>query len=377
MRSAARSGSTAGYYGGWVDAVISRACDVILSFPIIILYVILISTIGPSILNIVLAVVIASSPGIARIVRGLTLEQRHLDYVAAAQLRRENALFIMFVELLPNCRGPLITDFCLRVGYTIITIGILGFLGLGLPPPDPDWGTMVKEGTVMISVHPYMSLFPAIAIVVAGARLQPAGRRRARTVDEGVSAMAEPLLSIENLRVEYHGAAGAVTAIPDLSFQVRPGESYGIVGESGCGKSTLLMAIMRHLGQTGRVAGGRILFDGRDLASASPARTRRSPRPRHRHGLPGPERRPEPDHEDRRAAHGSADASRRALGAERGARAGAAHARPTCICPIPTASWSAIRTRCPAARSSASSSPWRCSPTRSCCCSTSRPPGST
>lgn len=158
-------GLMAGYYGGKVDAFISRAGDVILSFPIIILYVILISTIGPSILNIMLAVVLASGPGIARIVRGLTLEQRHLDYVAAAELRRENAFYIMFVELLPNCRGPLITDFCLRVGYTIITIGILGFLGLGLPPPDPDWGTMVKEGTTMISVRPHMSLFPAIAIV--------------------------------------------------------------------------------------------------------------------------------------------------------------------------------------------------------------------
>ena len=158
-------GLMAGYFGGWVDTIISRACDVILSFPIIILYVILIATIGPSILNIVLAVVIASGPGIARIVRGLTLEQRHLDYVAAAELRRETPLFIMFVELLPNCRGPLITDFCLRIGYTVITIGILGFLGLGLPPPDPDWGTMVKEATVMISVHPFMSLFPAISIV--------------------------------------------------------------------------------------------------------------------------------------------------------------------------------------------------------------------
>ena len=81
--------------------------------------------------------------------------------------------------------------------------------------------------------------------------------------------MAEPLLSVENLKVEYHGAAGTVTAIPDLSFQIMPGESYGIVGESGCGKSTLLMAIMRHLGQTGRVAKGRMLFDGVDLATAS------------------------------------------------------------------------------------------------------------
>ncbi len=81
--------------------------------------------------------------------------------------------------------------------------------------------------------------------------------------------MAEPLLTIENLRVAYHGAAGTVTAIPGLSFQVGAGESYGIVGESGCGKSTLLMAIMSHLGQSGRVAGGRIRFDGADLTGAS------------------------------------------------------------------------------------------------------------
>lgn len=158
-------GLLAGYYGGRVDQIVSRAGDVILAFPVIVLYVILIATIGPSILNIILAVVLASAPGIARIVRGLTLEQRHLDYVAAAELRREATPYILFVELLPNCRGPLITDFCLRLGYTVITIGILGFLGLGLPPPDPDWGTMVKEGTAMISVRPHMSLFPAIAIV--------------------------------------------------------------------------------------------------------------------------------------------------------------------------------------------------------------------
>ena len=80
--------------------------------------------------------------------------------------------------------------------------------------------------------------------------------------------MPHPLLSIENLKVDYHGAGGVVTAIPDLSFEIMPGESYGVVGESGCGKSTLLMAIMRHLGQTGRIASGRIMFDGVDIASA-------------------------------------------------------------------------------------------------------------
>ena len=173
-------GLLAGYYGRFVDALISRASDVILSFPVIVLYVILIANIGPSMLNIVVTVVLASAPGIGRIVRGLVLELKGQDFVAAAQLRREPAIYIMVVELLPNCRGPLITDFCLRLGYTTITIGILGFLGLGLPPPDPDWGGMVQQATPMITVWPLMSLLPCLAIVslVLGFNLLADGLRQ-------------------------------------------------------------------------------------------------------------------------------------------------------------------------------------------------------
>jgi peptide/nickel transport system permease protein len=158
-------GLLSGYYGGFVDTAISRASDVILSFPVIVLYVILIANIGPSALNIVVAVVLASAPGVGRIVRGLVLELKEHDFIAAARLRRESDLYILLVELLPNCRGPLITDFCLRLGYTTIMIGTLGFLGLGLPPPDPDWGGMVKQGTTMLTVYPHMALFPSFAIV--------------------------------------------------------------------------------------------------------------------------------------------------------------------------------------------------------------------
>jgi peptide/nickel transport system permease protein len=158
-------GLLAGYYRGWLDAAISRISDVILSFPVVVLYVILIANIGPSAVNIVVAVVLASAPGVARIVRGLTLSLMHQEFVAAAYLRRETDLFVMLIELLPNCRAPLITDFCLRLGYTTITIGTLGFLGLGLPPPNPDWGGMVKQATSMITVFPHMALYPAIAIV--------------------------------------------------------------------------------------------------------------------------------------------------------------------------------------------------------------------
>lgn len=158
-------GLLAGYYGGLVDVLIGRLSDVILSFPVIVLYVILIANIGPSILNIIVAVVLASAPGIGRIVRGLVLELRSRDFIAAALLRRESAVYIMAVELLPNCRGPLITDCCLRLGYTTITLGILGFLGLGLPPPNPDWGGMAQEATAMITVWPHMALVPCVAIV--------------------------------------------------------------------------------------------------------------------------------------------------------------------------------------------------------------------
>jgi peptide/nickel transport system permease protein len=157
-------GLLAGYYRGWVDQVINRIADIILSFPAIILYIIVIMRLGPSALNIVMAVVFIATPQIVRIVRGMTLELREHDYVAAAKMRGESPLYIMFAEILPNARGPLIVDACLRMGYTTITIGVLGFLGLGLPPPDPDWGGMVKDTYAMMTIYPHMSLFPALAI---------------------------------------------------------------------------------------------------------------------------------------------------------------------------------------------------------------------
>jgi len=157
-------GLAAGYRGGWVDDVLSRIADIILSFPVLVLYIIIIATIGASGINIIIAITFASSPGIMRIVRGLVLDLRNRDYVAAAQTRGESDWRVMLIEILPNARGPLIVDACLRLGYVIITIGVLGFLGLGLPPPDPDWGGMVNETRQMAMAFPHMTLFPCIAI---------------------------------------------------------------------------------------------------------------------------------------------------------------------------------------------------------------------
>ena len=114
--------------------------------------------------TIMLAITFATGPLVFRIVRGLVLDLRNRDYVAAAQTRGESAVWIMLVEILPNARGPLIVDACLRLGYVIITMGVLGFLGLGLPPPDPDWGGMINETRAMALAFPHMTLVPCLAI---------------------------------------------------------------------------------------------------------------------------------------------------------------------------------------------------------------------
>ena len=157
-------GLIAGYRGGWADALIMRIGDTLLAFPRIILYLIIIARFGASAFNIILVITFTYAPIIARIVRGVTLDVRNRDYVAAARMRGESTLYIMFAEILPNARGPLTVDLFLRLGYTTVTIGALGFLGVGLPPPDPDWGGMVKETYGMIFIWPHMTLFPAAAI---------------------------------------------------------------------------------------------------------------------------------------------------------------------------------------------------------------------
>jgi peptide/nickel transport system permease protein len=172
-------GLTAGYFRGWIDLVIARACDIVLSFPVIILYMIILAHFGSSAFNIIGVLTLTKAPIIARIVRGLTLELREREYVAAAKMRGESALYVMVAEILPNARGPLIVDMCLRTGYNVVIIGALGFLGIGLPPPDPDWGGMVKDTYGMMSVWPHMALFPCAAIssLVIGFNLLAVGLR--------------------------------------------------------------------------------------------------------------------------------------------------------------------------------------------------------
>ena len=133
----------------------------------------------PNLLNVFVSVVFVNSPTVFRIVRGITMDIQTRDYVAAAQTRGEGAWYIMLWEILPNARGPLIVDFCLRIGYTTILLGTLGFFGLGVSPESPDWGSTINDGRKLLSIYPHPALPPAFALMslVLGLNLLADGLR--------------------------------------------------------------------------------------------------------------------------------------------------------------------------------------------------------
>lgn len=133
----------------------------------------------PNLLNVFVSVVFVNSPTVFRIVRGIVMDLKARDYVAAGQTRGEGPWYIMLWEILPNARGPLIVDFCLRIGYTTILLGTLGFFGLGVAPDSPDWGSTIDDGRKTLALFPHAALAPALALMslVLGLNLLADGLR--------------------------------------------------------------------------------------------------------------------------------------------------------------------------------------------------------
>jgi peptide/nickel transport system permease protein len=133
----------------------------------------------PNLLNVFVSVVFVNAPTVFRIVRGIVMDIKSRDYVAAGMTRGERPWYIMLWEILPNARGPLIVDFCLRIGYTTILLGTLGFFGLGVSPESPDWGSTINAGRKLLSTFPHPALVPALALMslVLGLNLLADGLR--------------------------------------------------------------------------------------------------------------------------------------------------------------------------------------------------------
>ena len=157
-------GMVSGYLGGWVDEIIMRVMDGLMAFPVIMLYLMIIVAIGASAVNVVIALGIGATPAVSRLVRGLVLDLRNREFVASARMRGESTGYILFQEILPNAIGPVLVDGLVRIGYACFSMGALGFLGLGVPPPAPDWGQMVSQARNALLITPTAPLFPALSI---------------------------------------------------------------------------------------------------------------------------------------------------------------------------------------------------------------------
>lgn len=159
-------GLAAGYYGGWVDRIIMRICDVLLAFPGILLAIGIIAILGPGLGNVIIAVAIFSIPVFARIVRSSTLEVKSTLYVEATRSIGARPSRIIWKHIFPGTLSSIIVYFTMRIGSAILTAASLSFIGLGAQPPSPEWGAMLSGGRDYLSMAPHVTLFPGLAIFI-------------------------------------------------------------------------------------------------------------------------------------------------------------------------------------------------------------------
>ena len=159
-------GLGAGYFGGRADEAIMRVVDAMLSFPSLLLALLIITALGASTAHALVAIGIANVPGIARIVRSATLAVREAEFVLAARARGEGHAYLMFGEIFPNVLPPIVVETTIRVGFAMLAAASLSFLGLGVQPPQADWGLMIREARQYVFLSPWPLVTPGVALGV-------------------------------------------------------------------------------------------------------------------------------------------------------------------------------------------------------------------
>jgi len=159
-------GLISGFFGKWIDNLIMRTCDVLFSFPDMILAIGIIALLGPGLMNVVIAISIFSTPQFARIVRSVTLETKTNLYIESSQAIGATRSRILFKHILPSTFPSIIVYFTMRIGSAIIIAASLSFLGLGAQPPSPDWGAMLSKGKEVLELAPHVTIFPGLAIFI-------------------------------------------------------------------------------------------------------------------------------------------------------------------------------------------------------------------
>ena len=159
-------GTIAGYFGGWIDNIIMRACDVFLAVPMMLMAIVIVAALGASIINLVISLAIASVPTFARLVRSAVLTVRDMEYIEAAKAIGVKTPRTIVHYILPNCLGPIIVQTTLRIAATISNTAALSFLGLGVKAPQPEWGALLSSGREFIRDSGYLAFIPGLCIML-------------------------------------------------------------------------------------------------------------------------------------------------------------------------------------------------------------------
>src|SRR5215207_5313307 len=277
-------GLLGGYFRGLVKLVTIRPAEAILCFPPILLALLVVTLLAPGAVTLVLALSFLYAPAFARVAYAETLTVRGLDFVIAQEALGARASRILARTMLPNVAPPLIVQFSLTVASAMVLESGLSFLGLGVVPPDPSWGLMIRGARGTMEQAPWLLLWPCIALtgvvlvlnlfcdrlrdVLDPRASVPASALAERVVaptpaGQGDAAGERRLLSVRNLTLEIMTQAGPIRPVRDLSFDLASGETLALVGESGSGKTLTALAVMALLPAGVRLASGEALFETR------------------------------------------------------------------------------------------------------------------
>jgi peptide/nickel transport system permease protein len=282
-------GLIGGYFGGLAELLTVRLTDVILSFPPILLALLIVTLAGPGAGTLIFALSILYAPGYARVTFGEVLSARQLEYVEAARASGATPFRVLGRTILPNVFPPILVQFSLTVGAAIVIESGLSFLGLGVVPPTPSWGLMIRGARATMEQNWLLLLWPCAALVLTilavnrlcdalrdafDPRLTALGphatfgdalirpRSPASTAPAG---NVPPLIDVRDLETGFDTADGPFKAVAGASFAIKRGETVAIVGESGSGKSMIGLSILGLVPKpAGRITAGSILFTGRD-----------------------------------------------------------------------------------------------------------------
>ena len=278
-------GILGGYFRGFVEIGTVRMAEIVLCFPPMLLALLVVTLLGPGAATLIFTLAILFTPTFARVAYAETLSVRALDYVTAQEALGARSGRILLRTLLPNIAPPLIVQFSLTIAAAMLLESGLSFLGLGVVPPDPSWGLMIRGARATMEQAPLLLLWPCLALTCtvlvlnlfcdrlrdaldpgAGGKSRP-GFLRSLAVLAGVAEQPQAipgLLAVRGLTLEVQGPTGPVPVVRDVSLTLAPGETLAVVGESGSGKTLTGLAVMGLLPTAVRVVSGQILYTGRD-----------------------------------------------------------------------------------------------------------------